>query len=305
MTDEYQLDGTTWFEKNASAELLALLDVIEIGDTSTAPSTAGEIRLDGADVKVQSGGSTRNLSQVGTAQTSPGGSDTQVQYNSSGGFGGISDLTYDGTNLTSLTDIDTVLTLLNQGADPTTNGEIQNNGGDIKAYSGGAVRNLSDIGSGTTSPGGSDTQLQYNNAGSFGGISDLTYDGTNLTSLTSIDTTLTLLDQLADPSTNGEIQLNGSDIKAQSGGETKNLSNINSVAATGSTTLSSGSATVDTGVGSGTTATFMVALGPTTDDAQVAADIEAVSGGNYEVNIEETDTSVGNPSVEYDILRIR
>jgi hypothetical protein len=80
---------------------------------------------------------------------------------------------------------------------------------------------------------------------------------------------------------------------------------LTSVVASGSTTLSSGSATVDTGIGSGTTATFMVAFGPTTDDSEVAADIEAVSGGNYQVNIEETDTSVGNPTVEYDILRVR
>jgi hypothetical protein len=35
-------------------------------------------------------------------------------------------------------------------------------------------------GTGTTPPGGSSTQLQYNNAGSFGGTSGLTWDGTNM-----------------------------------------------------------------------------------------------------------------------------
>jgi hypothetical protein len=35
-------------------------------------------------------------------------------------------------------------------------------------------------GAGTTTPGGSTTQLQYNNAGAFGGISGVTTDGTNL-----------------------------------------------------------------------------------------------------------------------------
>jgi len=80
---------------------------------------------------------------------------------------------------------------------------------------------------------------------------------------------------------------------------------ISGVVASGQATLSSGSATVDTGVSESTTATFMVAFGPVTDDAQVAADIQAASGGNYEVQIEETDTSVGNPTVEYDILRVR
>jgi len=78
------------------------------------------------------------------------------------------------------------------------------------------------------------------------------------------------------------------------------------VVASGSVTLSSGAATIDTGVATSTTATFQVALGPATDDADVAADIRADSGsGTYAVDIEETDTAVGNPSVEYDIIRVR
>lgn len=75
--------------------------------------------------------------------------------------------------------------------------------------------------------------------------------------------------------------------------------------ASGSVTLSSGEATIDTGVGVGTTATFYVALGPDTDDADVAADIRAQSGGNYEVDIQETDTDVGTPTVNYDVVRVR
>ena len=150
MTDEYQIDTTTVIEENASSELLALLDKLDVQDTTTDPSANGEIRRNGTDVKVYSGGSVKNLSNIGSGSTSPGGSDTQLQYNNSGSFGGISDLTYDGTNLTSLTDLDTVLTLLDQAADPSANGEIQLNGSDIKAYSGGQVRNLSNIGSGGT-----------------------------------------------------------------------------------------------------------------------------------------------------------
>jgi hypothetical protein len=49
----------------------------------------------------------------------------------------------------------------------------------------------------------------------------------------------------------------------------------------------------------------MVALGPDTDDADVATDIRAASGGNYEIDIQETDTSVGNPTIRYDIIRVR
>ena len=78
------------------------------------------------------------------------------------------------------------------------------------------------------------------------------------------------------------------------------------VIASGSETLSSGAATVDTGVSTGTTATFMVAFGPSTSDADVAADIRADSAsGTYQVDIQETDTSVGNPTVKYDIVRVR
>lgn len=78
------------------------------------------------------------------------------------------------------------------------------------------------------------------------------------------------------------------------------------VVASGSVQLSSGSATIDTGVATTNTATFTVALGPATDDADVGADVRSDSGsGNYEVDIQETDTSVGNPTVEYDIVRVR
>lgn len=89
-------------------------------------------------------------------------------------------------------------------------------------------------------------------------------------------------------------------------GPASSFADLFDVVATGSVTLSSGSASVDTGVSSATTATFSVYLGPTTDDAEVVAAITAASGGNYTVDIEETaDTSVGNPTVEYDVVRLR
>ena len=77
------------------------------------------------------------------------------------------------------------------------------------------------------------------------------------------------------------------------------------VVATGSVTLSSGSATIDTGVSEATTATFQVAIGPTTDDSEITASIQANSGGNYTVHFDEINTSVGNPTVEYDVIRVR
>jgi hypothetical protein len=49
----------------------------------------------------------------------------------------------------------------------------------LEGYISGSWVDLGASGGGT--PGGSDTQVQYNNSGSFGGISQLTYDGTDLT----------------------------------------------------------------------------------------------------------------------------
>lgn len=77
------------------------------------------------------------------------------------------------------------------------------------------------------------------------------------------------------------------------------------VVASGVTTLSNGEATIDTGVTTAVTATFQPALGPASNDVDVAAEVRSASGGNYEVDIVETDTNVGNPTVEYDIIRVR
>lgn len=156
------------------------------------------------------------------ATTSTGGNDTEVQYNDGGELNGIPDLTFDGTNITSLTDIDDFIQFENQGFIPETDGRIGLYQSDIWAQTGNQSKNLSNI----NEPAGSDGQIQYNDTGDFAAIGDLTYDGTNLTSFTSLDTTLTLLDQASDPTANGEIQRNGSDVKVYSGGSVKNISNI-------------------------------------------------------------------------------
>lgn len=80
-----------------------------------------------------------------------------------------------------------------------------------------------------------------------------------------------------------------------------------SVAATGQVQLSSGTAVVDTGL-STTDATFYLALG--VDDPGADAKITGRlfwddSAGTYKVEMVEDGTSVGNPYVNYDILRVR
>lgn len=80
-----------------------------------------------------------------------------------------------------------------------------------------------------------------------------------------------------------------------------------SVAASGQTTLSSGTAVVDTGI-SATDATFSLALG--IDDPNADAKITGRlfwddSAGTYKIEIVEDGTSVGNPTVNYDVVRVR
>ena len=77
------------------------------------------------------------------------------------------------------------------------------------------------------------------------------------------------------------------------------------VVASGSVTLSDGVATVDTGV-SDTDATFQLALGSNTNDAKVAGRLFLDSSDDqYKVEIVEDETDVGDPSVDYDVVRVR
>lgn len=78
------------------------------------------------------------------------------------------------------------------------------------------------------------------------------------------------------------------------------------IIASGQDTLSSGSLTIDTGVDKDATATFGAFIGGATDDAEVAADTHPDTGtGTHVVEIQETDTNIGNPTVNYDIVRVR
>ena len=96
------------------------------------------INNSGATATISSGGSTtvsiatgsRNYVVINPATTSvlsavpadtPGGSNTQVQFNSSGSFGGSANLTFDGTNLTAAGIIATNATVTNAVFSSTAN----------------------------------------------------------------------------------------------------------------------------------------------------------------------------------------
>jgi hypothetical protein len=79
------------------------------------------------------------------------------------------------------------------------------------------------------------------------------------------------------------------------------------VVASGQVQLSSGTAVVDTGL-SATDATFQLAIGIDDPDADAKVSGRLFwddSAGTYKIEIVESDTSVGNPTVNYDIVRVR
>jgi hypothetical protein len=115
---------------------------------------------------------TGNLDFVGAgAAATPGGSDTQIQFNDDGAFGGSADLTWDDT------------------------GKVLEVGGDINLDDGGAntltLQTVTPTAARTISfpdatgtvglVAGSSGQLLYNASGANAGTSTITYDGTNVT----------------------------------------------------------------------------------------------------------------------------
>jgi len=193
-------------------------------------------------------GNTLNIPQYSGGGGSPGGSTTQVQYNSSGSFAGSANLTFDGTTLTAagfsgphngtvgattastgaFTTLSASSTVSGTGfstylASPpaiggtaaaagtfttgTFNTSTVHKGATsgtvtisaptvagtqsytlptaLPAVSGYALTSttggvMSWAASGSGTPGGSNTQIQFNNSSAFGGSANLTWDGTNV-----------------------------------------------------------------------------------------------------------------------------
>lgn len=145
------------------------------------------------------------------AATNPGGSNTQIQFNNNGSFGGSSNFTYnDSTNTlsvnninsSSLTSLQTQITsnassitslqttVSGKASDTTFTGSTVSTNGvkglvpapttsDVGKYLK-ADGTWSTVSSGSvTNPGGSNTQIQFNDSGVFSGSSGLTFDKTN------------------------------------------------------------------------------------------------------------------------------
>ncbi len=101
----------------------------------------------------------------GGGNSTPGGSNTQLQYNNNGTFAGIPNVTWNGN----------ILSLGNVSALSISGGTpgyfLQTDGaGNLTWAAGGS--------GGNGTPGGSNTQVQFNDAGLFGGDADFTYNKT-------------------------------------------------------------------------------------------------------------------------------
>lgn len=122
------------------------------------------------------------LTRLSGSGGAPGGSTTQVQFNDATSFGGSSNLTFNGTTLTgsytgSVAEVTTlsaslvnVEPLSGTMAGPGSYLSLDVNNNVVLATGDGA----------TTSPGTPVNSIQFNNAGAFGGSSDLTYDGSTV-----------------------------------------------------------------------------------------------------------------------------
>lgn len=165
----------------------------------------------------------------GNVASTPGGSNTQVQYNSGGAFAGSANMTFNGTTLTVAglsgpltgtvgattqnTGYFTVMRLYGSGS-----GYVGFQGASaagsttytLPSADGTSGQALTTNGTGTLSwaavggtPGGSTTQVQFNNAGAFGGVSGFTYDSsTNILTAPNIVTSNGILINSATVSSN-------------------------------------------------------------------------------------------------------
>jgi hypothetical protein len=171
----------------ATANLLYQSGAFVNGQCLQASGTVGAVTVTGAP--------------CGGSGSAPGGSNTQLQYNNSATFGGISGVTSNGTTVTfgnsdlilagSSTGV-TTFTSANASASnftvtfPAATANLLYQSGAF--VSGQCLQSTGTVGAvivtgspcGGT-PGGSTTQLQYNNAAAFGGIAGAVSNGTTIT----------------------------------------------------------------------------------------------------------------------------
>ena len=99
--------GTPEEPNDMYASDLDVANQVSIGDTATDPSTNGEFRRNGTDVKIYSGGGVRNLTNIGTGS----GGDVSVSDDGAQIVSAASDLNFAGISVTD--DGDSTVTIGN------------------------------------------------------------------------------------------------------------------------------------------------------------------------------------------------
>lgn len=158
----------------AVANSVAVSNVSGIGNIAV-------INLDGNSSNVLYGNGIFAAVTGGGGNGTPGGSNTQLQFNDDGSFGGISTVTFDKTsgNLS-------ISSNTNFSSAPNVNFAVANlhitggvNGYFLQTDGTGNLSWALGGGGGNGEPGGSNTQVQFNDAGVFGGSSKFTFNKTS------------------------------------------------------------------------------------------------------------------------------
>jgi len=174
---------------NTSAVLRVAGNINSAGSPNISLGTLANIHITGGSGgQVLATDGTGNLywstGGGGGGNGTPGGNNQSVQFNSGGDFGGDNTFIYDtGTGKLTVPQIRSNTTANFVGATSVNLGTVANlhisggtNGSVLTTDGSGTLSWGSGGGGGNGTPGGSNTQVQFNNNGEFGGSAYLTYD---------------------------------------------------------------------------------------------------------------------------------
>jgi hypothetical protein len=170
---------------NTSAVLNVTGNVNSISSPNVSLGNVGNIHITGgANGYVLSTDGSGNLNWILESVTTPAGTNQQVQFNNAGAFGGVASFTFNSANgLLTVPSIKSNTTANFQGATNVNLGNVSNlhisggiNGYLLQTDGSGNLSWSEGPGTGNGLPGGANTQVQYNNDGTFGGNSYLTYN---------------------------------------------------------------------------------------------------------------------------------
>lgn len=173
---------------NTSAVLRIAGNINAAGSPNISLGTLANIHITGGSGgQVLSTDGTGNLYWAtggGGGNGTPGGTNQAVQFNNGGDFGGVTTFTFDsGSGLLTVPSIKSNTTANFQGASSVNLGNVGNlhiaggiNGYVLATDGSGNLSWSAGGGGGNGIPGGSNTQVQFNNDGTFGGSAFLTYN---------------------------------------------------------------------------------------------------------------------------------